>query len=57
VSVAELAKNGFNLDVKNPHVAEEEKRHSSAELLGMLHESFRRSDEVLASLKKELGHG
>ncbi|HUX20655.1 MAG TPA: class I SAM-dependent DNA methyltransferase [Spirochaetia bacterium] len=57
VSVAELAKNGFNLDVKNPHVAEEESRYSSAELLAMLHESFKRSDEVLGKLRKELGNG
>lgn len=56
VSLAELAKNGFNLDVKNPHVAEEERRHTSAELLGMLHESFNRSDEVLGKLRKELGN-
>jgi len=56
VSLADIQKNGWNLDVKNPHVTETESIHSSAELLGMLHESFRKSDELLAKLKKELGN-
>ena len=54
VSFADLEKNGFNLDVKNSHVAEVERGYSSVELLGMLHDSFRKSDELLDSLKKKL---
>ena len=54
VSFADLEKTGFNLDVKNPHVVEVERGYSSVELLGMLHDSFRKSDELLDSLKKQL---
>ena len=54
VSFAELEKKGFNLDVKNPHVLEVERGYSSVELLGMLHDSFKKSDDLLDSLKKEL---
>jgi type I restriction enzyme M protein len=49
-----LEKNGFNLDVKNPHVQEVERGYSSVELLGMLHDSFRKSDELLKVLSKEI---
>jgi hypothetical protein len=44
-----------NLDIKNPHITEEEHSYSSKELLSMLHESFRKSDELLDNLMKELG--
>ena len=44
----------FNLDIKNPHQPEEEKQHSSAELLDMLHQSFAKGDQLLAQLRKEL---
>jgi len=57
VSFAELEKTGFNLDVKNPHVTEQERSYSSVELLGMLHDSFRKSDELLDTLKKEVING
>jgi len=43
--------NGYNLDIKNPHQPEEEKQSSSAELLGMLHQSFANGDELLNKLK------
>ena len=57
VSFADLEKNGFNLDVKNSHVAEVERGYSSVELLGMLHDSFRKSDELLSVLKRGLKNG
>lgn len=57
VSLNELEQNGFNLDIKNPHIAEEEHTYSSSELLAMLHESFRKSDKLLEQLKSELNHG
>ncbi len=44
----------FNLDIKTPHQPEEEKQHSSAELLDMLHQSFAKGDQLLAQLRKEL---
>jgi len=52
-----LEKNGFNLDVKNPHVVEVERGYSSVELLGMLHDSFKKSDELLELLNKEMKNG
>jgi type I restriction enzyme M protein len=35
---------------------EVERGYSSVELLGMLHDSFKESDELLEILKKELQH-
>lgn len=52
VSFADLEKNGFSLDVKNPHVSEQERGYNSVELLEMLHDSFKKSDELLNLLKK-----
>ena len=57
VDIKTIKKNGFNLDVKNPHKEEEEEIHSSAELLEMLHASFSKSDELLNQLKNELSNG
>ncbi len=54
VSIEAVKKNGYNLDIKNPHVAEAEQTYSSAELLEMLHESFRKSDELLEQLTSEI---
>ncbi|MDH4262206.1 MAG: type I restriction-modification system subunit M [Spirochaetia bacterium] len=57
VSIKELEENGFNLDVKNPHTPEAQHTYSSVELLSMLHDSFRKSDDLLTKLKKELADG
>lgn len=57
VSIDKIAEGGYNLDIKNPHVAEEGRVYSSVELVAMLHDSFRKSDELLEKLKKELGNG
>jgi len=57
VSIDTIASNGYNLDIKNPHTPEDEYAHTSAELVAMIHDSFRRSDELLAELKKELSDG
>jgi len=54
VDIEAIKANGYNLDVKNPHQPEEEKKYSSGELLDMLHQSFAESDELLAELRKEL---
>ncbi|MDL1963721.1 MAG: SAM-dependent methyltransferase [Deltaproteobacteria bacterium] len=50
-----IIESGYNLDIKNPHQPEEEEQYSSVKLLDMLHQSFGKSDELLASLRKELG--
>lgn len=55
VSIKTIEENGYNLDIKNPHIVEEEHIYSSKELLSMLYDSFRKSDELLEKLKQELG--
>ena len=55
VDIDNIKANGYNLDIKNPHQAEEEQQHSSTELLDRLHQSFMRGDELLGQLRKELG--
>ena len=54
VSIDAIAANGYNLDIKNPHTPEEKHAYTSAELVTMLHKSFRKSDELLEKLKEEL---
>lgn len=57
VSIDTIASSGYNLDIKNPHTPKDTQTHTSAELVTMLHDSFRKSDELLAKLKKELTNG
>ena len=54
VSIEDLKANNYNLDIKNPHIAEAEQSYSSAELLNLLHDSFEKSDHLLNQLKMEL---
>ncbi len=54
VSIDEIIKNGYNLDIKNPFVAEEDRTYSSVEILEMLNKSFDKSSELLDQLKSEL---
>jgi type I restriction enzyme M protein len=57
VSIDTLQGNGYNLDIKNPHVKDDGHTHTSAELLEMLHQSFMKSDALLQALRKELVGG
>lgn len=57
VSMDTIKSNGYSLDIKNPHIAKEEHVYSSSELVGMLHDSFCKSDALLEKLKEELNHG
>ncbi|NTV35374.1 MAG: N-6 DNA methylase [Anaerolineaceae bacterium] len=54
VDIGTIKANGYNLDIKNPHRPEEEKQHSSTELLDLLHHSFAKGDQLLEQLRKEL---
>ena len=54
VSIKTLEETGYNLDIKNPTVPEEEAAYTTAELMQKLHESFKTSEELLNQLKKEL---
>ena len=51
VPVKTIAKNGWNLDIKNPFVREENVTHTTAELLSMLQGSFRKSEALLQELQ------
>lgn len=54
VSIDTLTVNGYNLDIKNPHVKEVAHTYTSGDLLELLHQSFQKSDELLQTLRKEL---
>ncbi len=55
VDIQTIVAGGYNLDIKNPHQPEAEQTHTSAELLDLLHQSFAKSDSLLAQLRRELG--
>jgi len=57
VPIATLEENGYNLDIKNPHVKETGHTYTSGELLELLHQSFIKSDGLLQTLRKELAGG
>jgi len=54
VSVKDIEANGWNLDIKNPHTPEEEKPHTTKELIGLLNESLKKSAQLLEQIKTEL---
>ncbi|MBF0414038.1 MAG: N-6 DNA methylase [Desulfamplus sp.] len=56
IPITTLQENGYNLDIKNPHIQEEEHTYSSGKLLSMLHDSFTKSNDLLSKLNKELGN-
>jgi type I restriction enzyme M protein len=53
VSVDEIKQRNYNLDIKNPHTAEEQYSYSSQELIELLDTSFSSSHELLQQLKGE----
>jgi type I restriction enzyme M protein len=57
VSIDTIVENGYNLDIKNPHTPEVTHEYTSMELMNILHDSFRKSDELLNKLKDELKNG
>lgn len=50
--IKSLKANGFDLDIKNPNIEEEEIEFSSAELIAQLSASFEKSNELLEQLIK-----
>ena len=54
VGIDVLKNNGYNLDIKNPCVKDEEISYSTQELLDMLRQSFKKSGDLLEELGKEL---
>jgi len=57
ISIDMLSANGWNLDIKNPHIKEAGHAYTSAEVMDMLHQSFVKSDALLQTLRKELAGG
>lgn len=54
VSIDEIKSRNYNLDIKNPTKAEEEKQYSSKELIEMLDKSIAKSKSTLDLIKKDL---
>jgi type I restriction enzyme M protein len=52
VSIDEIKKRNYDLDIKNPTKEEEAIEHSSAELMQMLEDSFDKSNDLLNKLKE-----
>lgn len=57
VSIEDISANGYILDTKNPHISKEEEVYSSLELIQTIDESFKKSDELLEKLKREIANG
>ena len=53
VPIEAIAEGGWNLDIKNPFVREEEAVHTTKELLELMRKSFSRSEEILNELSKQ----
>jgi len=56
VSIEDISANGYILDIKNPHISKEEEVYSSIELIQTIDESFKKSDELLEKLKREIAN-
>ena len=54
VSIDEIKQRNYNLDIKNPHAAEEAHSYTSNELIELLDSSFARSRDLLQQLKAEI---
>jgi len=52
VDIQTIIDRNYDLDIKNPTKTEESNNYSSAELMEMLHQSFEKSNALLASLKE-----
>lgn len=54
VDMKTIIDRGYDLDIKNPYNIEEEIEHSSQELVSILSNSFKKSNELLEQLQKQL---
>ena len=54
VHIETIKQRGYDLDIKNPHVEEEEHEYTSREIIGLLEKSFAKSQNLLVNLKGEL---
>jgi len=54
VSIEEIEKRNFNLDINNPNGKDEEENLSSKEILEKLEESFEKSEKLIGKIKGEV---
>jgi type I restriction enzyme M protein len=54
VPIDEITANNHDLDIKNPHIPQEDERYSSEEILAMMSKSLSKSEELLERLRTEL---
>jgi type I restriction enzyme M protein len=54
VNIKNIIDRGYDLDIKNPTKPEEEQELSSKEVIGMLNDSFKKSNHLLEQLIKEI---
>ncbi|MCX6732907.1 MAG: class I SAM-dependent DNA methyltransferase [Candidatus Roizmanbacteria bacterium] len=54
VKIEDIKNNGWSLDIKNPKKKEEVVGHTSEELIKMLEDSLKKSENILKSIKSEL---
>ncbi|WP_449436532.1 HsdM family class I SAM-dependent methyltransferase [Pedobacter steynii] len=54
VDIQTIIERNYDLDIKNPNKDEESHNYCSAELMEMLHQSFEKSNALLASLKEAI---
>ncbi len=54
VTIDTIIENGYSLDIKNPNITVPPHEYTSSELLSMLHDSFKKSGQLIEKLKAEL---
>jgi type I restriction enzyme M protein len=54
VDIKTIMERGYDLDIKNPNKSEEEKEHSTTELLEMLNSSISKSQVLLNQLSQSI---
>lgn len=51
VHLETIKQRGYDLDIKNPHIEEEEHEYTSQEIIGLLEKSFAKSNDLLTKIK------
>jgi len=54
VHIETIKARNYDLDISNPHKAEEDHEYTSQEIIGLLEESFAKSHDLVSQLKQEI---
>lgn len=54
VHIETIKQRGYDLDIKNPHIVEEEHEYTSQEIIGLLEKSFAKSHDLLKQMREEI---